>query len=124
MIKEENTRLVYSTENGKMCPSCGRPVKECTCRKTAKRMPGPSVPNDGVVRIRRETKGRKGKGVTLISGVPLDDPGIRNLGKELKKKCGTGGTVRDGTIEIQGDHRDVLMAELRKQGWVVKRSGG
>ena len=124
MIKEENTRLVYSTENGKMCPSCGRPVKECTCRKTAKRMPGPFVPNDGVVRIRRETKGRKGKGVTLISGVPLDDPGIRNLGKELKKKCGTGGTVRDGTIEIQGDHRDVLMAELRKQGWVVKRSGG
>lgn len=124
MTKDENTRLVYSSETGKMCPSCGRPVKECACQKTAKRTPATSVPNDGVVRISRATKGRKGKGVTLISGVPMDDAGIRNLGKELKKKCGTGGTVRDGTIEIQGDHRDVLMAELRKQGWVVKRSGG
>ena len=76
------------------------------------------------MRVGRETKGRKGKGVTLISGVPLDSEAIKSLGKELKKKCGTGGTVKDGIIEIQGDHRDLLVAELQKKGWTVKRSGG
>jgi len=124
MTKDKNTRLVYSTENGKMCPSCGRPVGGCTCQKAEKKTYASSGPDDGVVRISRETKGRKGKGVTVIYGVPLDDAGIRDLGKELKKKCGTGGTVKDGIIEIQGDHRDVLMDELRKKGWTVKRSGG
>jgi len=77
-----------------------------------------------VVRVSRETKGRKGKGVTVITGVPLDPNGIKELARELKQRCGTGGTVKDGAIEIQGDHRDVLVVELKKHGWTVKRSGG
>lgn len=77
-----------------------------------------------MVRVGRETKGRKGKGVTLITGVPLIGKELNQLAKALKKKCGTGGTVRDGVIEIQGDHRDLLVTELQKHGWTVKKSGG
>ena len=117
--REKNSGIVYSTEHGKMCPDCSRPVSKCTCQRKK------AVPKaDGIVRVSRKTKGRKGKGVTLISGVPLDHAAIKIFGKELKKKCGTGGTVKDGTIEIQGDHRDLLMQELEKKGWTVKRSGG
>ncbi len=79
---------------------------------------------DGIVRLGRETKGRKGKGVTTIAGVPLDPSGLSALAKELKKRCGSGGTVKESTIEIQGDHRDVLFEELSKRGWRVKRCGG
>jgi translation initiation factor 1 len=120
MAKRKNTNsgIVYSTEHGKMCPACSRPVSDCTCRKKW------APKGDGIVRVGRETKGRKGKGVTLISGVPLDHEAIKDLGKELKKKCGTGGTIKDGIIEIQGDHRDLLVDELEKKGWTVKRSGG
>ena len=121
MAKKKNTNsgIVYSTEFGKMCPVCSRPILKCICRQKKN-----TPTKDGIVRVGRETKGRKGKGVTLISGVPLDDVAIKDLGKELKKKCGTGGTVKDGIIEIQGDHRDLLVAELQKKGWTVKRSGG
>jgi translation initiation factor 1 len=80
--------------------------------------------NDGVVRVGRETKGRKGKGMSLISGVPLPPEELKTLAKELKQKCGTGGTVKDGVIEIQGDHRDTLIDLLKARGWTVKRSGG
>lgn len=118
MTKNKNSGIVYSTEFGKMCPACGCPVNQCTCRKKTR-----AVVNDGIVRVSRETKGRKGKGVTVISGVPLDAEEIKKLGKTLKKKCGTGGTVKDGIIEIQGDHRDFLIPELEKNGWTVKRSG-
>jgi len=76
------------------------------------------------VRVGRETKGRKGKGVTLITGVPLDHDGLKALAKELKKQCGAGGAVKGGAIEIQGDHRDALVEALKSRGWVVKRSGG
>ena len=79
---------------------------------------------DGTVRISRETKGRKGKGVTLISGVPLGAAAIAALAKDLKQRCGTGGTVKDGVIEIQGDHRDRLIEELQSRGHRVKRAGG
>jgi translation initiation factor 1 len=79
---------------------------------------------DGVVRVGRETKGRKGKGVTLVSGVPLPPEELKTLAKELKQKCGTGGTLKDGVIEIQGDHRDALIELLKTKGWTVKRSGG
>lgn len=117
--EDRNGGIVYSTEHGRMCPACGRPASECTCPKKK------AVPTgDGIVRIRRETKGRKGKGVTVISGVPLDAAELKELGRELKIKCGTGGTVKDGVIEIQGDHRDLLLEELKKHGWTVKLSGG
>ena len=77
-----------------------------------------------MVRVSRETKGRKGKGVTLVTGLPLSASELNALGKKLKKKCGTGGTVKNGVIEIQGDHRDVLVTELIKLGYDAKRSGG
>ena len=111
--------VVYSTEFGKICPECGRPDKKCICGKAK-----PAAPSDGIVRISRERKGRKGAGVSLITGVPLDGKGLKDLAKQLKQKCGTGGTVKAGTIEIQGDHRDVLKHELVKQGYTVKLSGG
>ena len=76
------------------------------------------------MRVGRETQGRKGKGVTVVSGVPLRGEALAGLASELKRLCGSGGTVRDGVIEIQGDHRDRLVAELAGRGWTVKRSGG
>ena len=117
--RSDSGGIVYSTEHGKMCSKCGKQAAKCICRK--KKAPPKS---DGIVRIGRETKGRKGKGVTLIMGVPLDAGALKQLGKELKQKCGTGGTIKNGVIEIQGDHRDVLMEELKKHKWIVKISGG
>jgi translation initiation factor 1 len=114
-----NHRLVYSSDTGRICQECGRPVNSCTCRKKS----GPPT-GDGIVRIRRETKGRGGKTVTVISGVPLDEAGTKALAGDLKKRCGTGGTVKDGIIEIQGDHRELLMAELATKGYRVKAAGG
>jgi translation initiation factor 1 len=111
--------LVYSTEHGRMCPVCRKPVAGCLCGK-AKPLP----PSDGIVRVRLETKGRKGKGVTVIAGVPAGAAELEQIGRELKQRCGSGGTVKDGVIEIQGDHRDPVMEELRKRGWTVKKAGG
>ena len=111
--------IVYSTEHGKMCTGCNRPASRCACQKKQ------SVPSgDGIVRLMRETKGRKGKGVTLISGVPLDNADLKKLAKSLKQKCGSGGSIKDGVIEIQGDHRDALEKELNSLGYKVKRAGG
>lgn len=111
--------LVYSTEQ-RVCPKCGWPQVRCACSRPAV-SPGSA---DGIVRVGRETKGRAGKGVTIISGVPLGGEDLARLAGELKKRCGSGGTVKDGTIEIQGDHRDPLVKELEGRGWKVKRSGG
>lgn len=117
----KNRGVVYSTAHGRMCPRCNRPHDRCECRKR----PEPSQPaGDGVVRVGRATKGRKGKGVTTVTGVPLTGEALKVLARELKQRCGSGGTLRDGVIEIQGDHRDLLVAELGKRGWTVKRSGG
>ena len=113
--------LVYSSEHGRMCPQCGKPVASCVCRTTK---PGAAPAQSAVVRVGRETKGRKGKGVTVVTGVPLKGDALDELGSRLKRLCGSGGTVKDGVIEIQGDHRDALVAELAKHGWTVKRSGG
>jgi translation initiation factor 1 len=118
-VKNSSGGLVYSSERGRMCPGCNRPQKECSCARTQA-----VSSSDGVVRVARQTKGRKGKGVSLITGVPLDDAGIKALAKRLKQQCGTGGTVKDGVIEIQGDHRDLLVEELKKLGWTVKPAGG
>ena len=79
---------------------------------------------DGSVRVVRETKGRTGKGVTLVTGVPLSASELKLLARELKQKCGTGGTLKDGVIEIQGDHRDTLIELLKAKGWTVKKAGG
>ena len=114
------SRTVYSSQHGRMCPRCGKPVAHCACKKAATG----AAKGDGVVRVGRETKGRKGKGVTVVTGVPLSGDALDDLGSQLKRTCGSGGTVRDGVIEIQGDHRDLLVAELAKRGWTVKRSGG
>lgn len=120
---KSSTGLVYSTEaGGRVCPQCGWPASRCACSSAPR---GASRPTgDGVVRIERQTKGRKGKGVTLIRGVPLADAELAQLAKRLKKLCGSGGTLKDGVIEIQGDHRDRLLEELGKHPWKVKKAGG
>ncbi len=117
--RDDYDGIVYSTTEGKMCPRCGKRLTACTCRKKNAMPKG-----DGKVRVGREKKGRKGKGVTVITGLPLGHQALRQLAKELKQKCGAGGTVKDGVIEIQGDHRDFLVKELIKQGYNAKRSGG
>lgn len=109
---------VYSTEQGQICPACDQPINDCQCN--AEKIPE----GDGVVRLKRESKGRKGKGVTLIEGVLLAPSDLKKLAKELKNKCGTGGTVKDGVIEIQGDQRDLLMTVLTDKGFKVKKAGG
>ncbi len=114
--------LVFTTERGRVCAKCGWLDERCACSK-ATGAPQPQG-RAAVVRVGRETAGRSGKGVTVISGVPLDAAALAELASELKKRCGSGGTVRDGVIEIQGDHRDRLVEELVKRGWTVKRSGG
>ena len=81
-------------------------------------------PGDGKIRVQRLTKGRKGKGISAISGIPLEDTELKALAKKLKIKCGTGGTIKNGIIEIQGDHRDVLIEELKKLGYKAIKSGG
>ena len=118
-----NGRLVYSTGPGRLCPECARPLADCRCRRSKPaQAAGPK--GDGVVRVGRETKGRKGKGVTVVTGLPLAGAALDELATRLKKRCGSGGTVQEGVIEIQGDHRDTLVAELGKLGYSVKRSGG
>lgn len=118
MSKKHEGGLVYSTDQGRMCPRCRHPQERCTCSREQRPL------GDGVVRVSRETKGRKGKGVTLISGIPLAEKELKAYTKELKVKCGTGGTLKDGIVEIQGDQRDILLPLLMQKGWVVKRSGG
>jgi translation initiation factor 1 len=112
-------RIIYSTGIGSLCPNCRRALRECHCPKGA-----PGVRTMSAVRVGRETKGRAGKGVTTVTGLPLAVADIEALAAKLKKRCGSGGTVRDGVIEIQGDHRDLIVAELIKSGWPAKRSGG
>ena len=120
-----NGRLVYSTGPGRLCPECARPLAECRCRRSKPAQPVVVAPRgDGVVRVGRETKGRKGKGVTVISGIPLAGDELGALATKLKKRCGCGGTVDGAVIEIQGDHRDLLLEELGKLGYTVRRAGG
>ena len=114
--------LVYSTERGgEVCPACGAAIHACTCRQNGVSL---ASPRDGIVRVGRETKGRKGKGVTVITGIPLPLPELTALCTELKKKCGSGGAIKEGVLEIQGDHRDAIISELAIFGWTIKRTGG
>ena len=111
-MSKNNNGLVYSTDHGRMCPGCGRALDECVCTTEESILAG-----DGIVRISRQTKGRKGKGVTVIAGLPLKSSELKQLARELKAQCGCGGTVQDATIEIQGDHRDKLVELLTAKGY-------
>ncbi len=119
----DNSRLVYSTESGKICPSCQKPLSECACKKKKSRSQT-NIKYDGIIRIQREVKGRKGKTVTTVSGFQLADDELKNLATQLKRRCGTGGSVKDGVIMIQGDHRNTLIIELKNRGFKAKISGG
>jgi len=114
--------LVFSTEHGRLCPACEKPLDACVCDELAEQQRLAAL--DGIVRIRRETSGRKGKGVTTLTGIAKPEKELKDLLKQLKKVCGTGGSVKDGVLEIQGDHRDKLKAVLEKQGYTVKLAGG
>jgi translation initiation factor 1 len=119
----DNSQLVYSTETGKICPLCQKPVSECTCKKKKSRSQT-NIKYDGIIRIQRETKGRKGKTLTTVSAFQLADDELKNLATQLKRHCGTGGSVKDGVIIIQGDHREAIKTELKKQGYKVELAGG
>lgn len=112
--------LVYSTDIGRTCPECRLAVAACSCRRTALRQPA----GDGIVRLALETKGRKGKGVTVIRGLALDATALTQLSRRMKAASGAGGTCKDGIVEVQGDHRSALAAFLSAEGWTVKLSGG
>ena len=115
--------LVYSTDGGgRMCPSCRRPVAACVC--SFQSVATPPSQGDGIVRVGREIKGRAGKGVTVVRGLPIDAAALATLAKQLKAACGAGGTVKDSAIEIQGEQREAVAAWLRKQGWTVRIGGG
>ncbi|MDD2465627.1 MAG: translation initiation factor Sui1 [Desulfobulbus sp.] len=113
------TVSVYSTEHGRLCPECSRPKAECNCKIRVSPTTG-----DGIVRVGRQTKGRKGSGVTTVSGLNLPPEQLRNLAGQLKKQCGAGGAIKDGIIEIQGEHRETLVSALKKLGYTVKLAGG
>ena len=101
-----------------MCPGCAKPLDRCTCAATQ------AASGDGIVRVSRQTAGRKGNGVTVVTGLPLAGAELKALAKQLKQRCGSGGGIKDGQLEIQGEHRDVLVVELEKRGYRVKRAGG
>ena len=110
-------RTVYSTDLGQLCSNCRQPVKSCLCQ--------PLLPKcDGIVRLQRQTKGRNGKPVTLITGVPVPPPELRKLAGELKRKCGVGGSVEGASILIQGDKQALLKELLEQRGFAVKLAGG
>ncbi len=116
-MRNENP-TVYTTSSGRICPKCGKPLDACICKKSA-------LPKgDGIVRVFRDSKQRKGKTVTVITGLILSHEPLHTLHSDLKRLCGSGGAVKDGNLEIQGDHRDAVFAELKKRGFTVKLAGG
>ncbi|MEX0619587.1 MAG: stress response translation initiation inhibitor YciH [Pseudohongiellaceae bacterium] len=112
---ERNSRPVYSSETGRLCPACSRPIANCACKRTST-----GAASDGIIRLRYETKGRKGAGVTVITGLDTGSGDTRDFIKTLKKKCGTGGTVKPEQVEIQGDHRETVKKALEIAGFKVK----
>jgi translation initiation factor 1 len=117
----KSSGLVYSTEVGRTCPECRQALAQCVCKAQARA----AARGDGVVRVSLQTKGRGGKAVTLVKGVPLDAVELAALGKQLRSACGSGGTVKDGVIEIQGDHCERVLDALKQQGYGnAKRAGG
>jgi len=117
--------IVYRTDAGRICPGCVRPVSQCICADNSRsgKRAATQAPTDGFVRLHRETKGRKGAGVTIVRGLPLAHEELAKLAKSLKKKCGVGGAVKGDAIELQGDQRDRLKSELESAGFKVKLAG-
>ena len=115
-------RLVYSTDVGRVCPGCGWPARDCKCstRAAAGEVVVPSRPGKIVEKLRMEKKGRGGKTVTVVAGLPRNAAFLSELCQELKRACGTGGAVSDDTIELQGDLRDRVRECLLKKEFVVK----
>ena len=120
MQKHPSGGLVYSTDSGRMCPACRQPLVGCTC----KAQPATPAAGDGIVRISCETKGRGGKAVTLVRGLALDAVALAALGKRLRTACGAGGAVKDGVLEVQGDHRSRIADALQKAGFRTRLAGG
>lgn len=114
-----DTQKVYSSRLGRLCPTCEKPIADCHC-KASKPMPT----GDGIVRVRKELKGRNGKPMITIAGLLLSENELQAIAKTLKQKFATGGSVKNGIIEIQGDKRDEIVVELKKKGFTVKISGG
>jgi len=110
--------LVYSTDGGRMCPVCRRPLAQCSCSAAA------TQPSDGVVRVSREKQGRGGKTVTVVRGLGGDAETLAAYGRKLRSACGSGGTTKDGVVEVQGDHVDRVIALIQADGRTVKRAGG
>ena len=122
MPPTRDTRIVYSTDVGSVCPGCGWPRRTCQCSgRAAATEP---VPEHPVAKLRMEKKGRGGKTVTVVRGLAGDDATLHKVGRQLRTACGSGGTVKDGAIEVQGDHCDRVMELLKGQGHTVKRAGG
>ena len=113
--------IVYRSDVGRICPGCRRPRAQCACKDARGRVLRPGA---GAVRVARATQGRGGKVVSVITGLPLAADALAALAAELKKRCGAGGALRDGAIEIQGEHRDTLVAELIRRGYPARRAGG
>lgn len=120
--KKKSGGIVYRTGEGRICSGCVRPQAKCVCADKVRNPPLQA--GDGIVRLQRETKGRKGAGVTVITGLALSEQALAKLAKELKKKCGVGGAVKDGRIELQGDQRERLQSELESAGYKVKLASG
>lgn len=129
MGRSKDGDVVFSTRGDNVCPRCGALPSACRCARGdgAARAPaqGGATQVGAAVRVGRETAGRKGAGVTVVSGLPLSPEQLTALAKEWKRSLGTGGTVRaDGGIELAGEHRDKLMADLERRGYRPKRAGG
>ena len=116
MSAAKKTRTVYSTDRGRVCPTCGWPQKSCRCSSTMEQ----AVPDRFTARLRIEKAGRKGKTVTVVESLPRNRSFLKELAGELKKACGTGGKAGESHVEVQGDHRDRIRELLRSRGWIVK----
>jgi translation initiation factor 1 len=123
-MSRDDSRLVYSSASGRVCRHCGLGQSRCVCRKNPRGSGRDEPTGDGIVRVQREKKGRKGKTVTTVTGIPLPTDELRALAGDLKRSCGSGGSLKDGVIEIQGDHRDALVESLSTRGYTVKLAGG
>jgi translation initiation factor 1 len=115
--------LVYSTDGGRMCPTCRQTQADCRCKALALARAALSQ-GDGVARVSREKQGRGGKTVTVVRGLTLDAEALAALGRRLRNACGAGGTAKDGMLEVQGDHADRVVALLLAEGHQAKRAGG